>query len=117
MGTPWGGRLSDSHEPREDHYATSGGKERMTGTEHQTIMADAAQNRQVPGLDYPTVLHRVAEGAVRQAHGDRIAAAQRVEMAEGRAVGGPVPCDGRGGVLARQRRAGDQPRALAQIGG
>ena len=39
-----GGRLSDSGEPREDHDATSGGKERMTGTEHQAIMTHAAQH-------------------------------------------------------------------------
>ena len=49
LGPP-GGRLSDSCEPREDHYATSGGKERMTGTEHEPIMADAAQHGKVPGL-------------------------------------------------------------------
>jgi len=100
METPAAGRLSDSREPREDHYATSGGKERMTGAEHQTIMAYAAQNRKVTGLDYPTVFDRVAEGAVGQAEGDRVAATQRVEVAEGRAVGRPVPGDGRRAVLA-----------------
>ena len=89
----------------------------MTGAEHQTIMAYAAQNRKVTGLDYPTVFDRVAEGAVGQADGDRVPATQRVEVAEGRAVGRPVPGDGRRAVLTGERRAGDEARALAQVAG
>src|SRR5919198_1131979 len=41
------GRLSDAYEPRQDDYATSGGKERMTGAEHEPIMTDPAQDGQV----------------------------------------------------------------------
>src|SRR5215218_2953137 len=94
------GRLSDSDEPREDDDATSGGKQGMTGAEHETIMADAAQDRQVARVDDPRRLDCVAERAVREAHIDPVAGAQRVEMSEGSAIGRAVAGDRRRPMLA-----------------
>ena len=64
-------------------------------------MADAAQHGKVTGVDDTPPLDPVAEAGVGQAQRDRVAAAQRVEVAERGAVGRAVPGDGRRPALAR----------------
>src|SRR5918995_403911 len=65
------GRLSDCDEPREHHDAPSGGKEGMTGAQHETIVVDATEHREVAGVDDPRSLPRVAERAIAKPQGDR----------------------------------------------
>src|SRR6266498_1287915 len=105
------GRLSDANEPREHHDATSGGKERMTGAEHEAIMPYPAQHGQVARLDDAPALDRVAEARVGQAERHRVATAQGVEVAERRAVGRAMAGDRGRAALAGQRRSADKARA------
>src|SRR5690242_21759955 len=79
MAVEIAGRLSDAHEPREDDDATSGGKKRMAGAEHESIMTDPAQDAHVFRIDDARPLDRVAERPVGRAQRDRVAAAQRVD--------------------------------------
>src|SRR3954451_19284790 len=44
-----------------DDDATSGGKERMTGGQHQTRMADRSKDAEVGGVDDPRPLDGIAE--------------------------------------------------------
>src|SRR5919197_454105 len=94
------GRLSDAYEPRQDHDATSGGKQGMTGAQHESIMGYPAQYRQIRRLDDSPVLDRVAEGRVGQAQRHEVTPAQRVEVAERRAVGRAMAGDRDGAALA-----------------
>src|SRR6188508_1192179 len=93
MAVEIAGRLSDAHEPREDDDATSGGKERMAGTEHEPIMTDSPHYAHVFRIDDARPLDRVAEGPVGHPQRDRVAAAQGVDVAKRRAVGRPVAGD------------------------
>src|SRR3954471_7451168 len=75
------GRSSYADLRSVDDDAPSGGKQRMTGGQHQTRMADRSKDAHVRGVDDPRVLDRVAERGVRHRDGEAVAAAQAVEVA------------------------------------
>src|SRR3954451_521011 len=59
------GRSSYADFRSGDDDATSGGKQRMTGGEDQTRMADRSKHADVAGVDDPRALDRVADRPVR----------------------------------------------------
>src|SRR3954462_13972029 len=80
------GRSSYADLRSVDDDATSGGKQRMTGSEDQAPVADRSKEREVAAVDDPGSLDRVAEGAVRRRARQPVAAPERVDVAKRRAV-------------------------------
>src|SRR3954447_16681821 len=100
-----------------DDDATSGGKQRMTGGQHQTRMAFRSKRAEVSRVDDPRSLDRIAERAVRRRDRQPVAAAQPVDVAERSAVGRPVAGDRRRARLAGKRRGVEEAGRALQVAG
>src|SRR3954452_16548214 len=74
------GRSSDADLRSVDDDATSGGKQRMTGGQHQTRMAHRSKATEVGRVEAPCPLDRVAERPVGRGEGEPVAAAQAVDV-------------------------------------
>ncbi len=76
----------------------------MTGAQHQALVADVADDADLVRLHRRRCLHAVDEGAVGHLEDHLVAAVHRVDLAEGRQVGGAVTGDPDRPALARERR-------------
>ena len=103
-------------EPREDDDPLSGAEQRMAGAEHEAVVAHAAQDRRSSGWTMRVALDRVAEASRRASQRDRVAPAQRVDVAERRAVGRAVARRSPSCRAAPGSGVPAKARALAQVG-
>src|SRR3954469_21712948 len=69
------GRSSYADLRSVDDDTPSGGKQRMTGGQHQTRMADRSKDAHVRGVDDPCALDCVAERRIRHRDREAVAAA------------------------------------------
>src|SRR3954462_12425591 len=76
------GRSSYADFRSVDDDATSGGKQRMTGGQDQTPMADRSKDRDVARVDDPGALDLIADRPVRHRDREAVAAAQAVDVAK-----------------------------------
>src|SRR4051812_9003177 len=106
-----------AHEPREDHDALGRAVERVARAEDEPVIALAVDDPHRVGADDALALHAIGEAAVGHGHGDRVALAQAVDVAEGRAVGRAVPGDGHGAGRSGERRLRVRAGPLAQVAG
>ena len=96
--------IRSPHHAGEDDVALRGAVERVAGAQHQALVADLLDDADVARVDDLGLLHPVGEGRVGHLEGDPVAPLHRVDVAEGRQVGGAVAGDPDRAALAGERR-------------